>query len=534
MGLSLVLAAGLMTGCAGSNPEEQKPANEQNSGEGNGKANNGGTPAEEAAKEPTKFSFLLPTTVSSGYHTRIPDLNKDKWVLKLEALTNTDLDVKVMEDAKYGVMFASNDIPDVVGSIGGPGSKSMSGSVESGVFMPLDDLLKEHAPNLMSAVPKAAWETVSYEGQIYGIPEFLKSPSRRATYIRTDLLEKTGLKPPTTVDEFLEVLRAFKKLGVETPYQMRENFKYADIVLGAYDVLPYKDQFELVDGQVVPKFFDAENMQKALQVYKTMYDEGLIPKEFATISSTDFTKSIEAGKPGMWSQNASGLPGYRTTVKAAVPEAAVDIIPSPKGPEGKGGYFLYSPVVRTFYINSNVDKDRAIEIVKFFDWMISEEAERFFSVGIEGDTYTLDAGGAISYKFPATKEEQEEESWRSGTMWAVHDATYNRLRLALNEDGKATLEAFDNVLSQEGLPGIGFYPELNAFSKYPDLAAPQPDVGPKLIIDHMVKMIYGKEPISDWPKVIEEYKAKGGDEIIKEATERWNDKSGAVMIEHEN
>jgi len=103
----------------------------------------------------------------------------------------------------------------------------------------------------------------------------------------------------------------------------------------------------------------------------------------------------------------------------------------------------------------------------------------------------------------------------------------------MNDDGKATLAAFDNVLSQEGLPGIGFYPELSTFSKYPDLAAPQPDVGPKLIVDHMVKMIYGKEPISDWPKVIEEYKAKGGNEIIKEATERWNSKTGAILIDRD-
>ncbi|OBZ12600.1 extracellular solute-binding protein [Bacillus sp. FJAT-26390] len=526
IGLTMVLATSLAAGCSGNKPAEQKPVNEQTD-------NGGKQQADEGKKNPTKFSYLLPTTVSSGYHTRVPDLNKDKWVLKLEELTNVDLDIKVMEDAKYGVMFASNDIPDVVGSIGGPGSKSMSGSVESGIFMPLDDLLKEHAPDLMKLIPKAAWDTVSYDGKIYGIPEFLKSPSRRATYIRTDLLEKTGLKAPTTIEEFLDVLRAFKKIGVETPYQMRENFKYADIVLGAFDVLPYKDQFELVDGQVVPKFFDSENMQKALQTYKTMYEEGLIPKEFATISSTDFTKSLDAGKPGMWSQNASGLPGYRTTVGRAVPEAKIDIIPSPKGPEGKNGYFLYSPVVRTFYINKNVDEARAIEIVKFFNWMVSPQAEEFFTFGIEGDTYTKDASGLINYKFPDTKELQEEESWRSGTMWAVHDSTYNKLRLELNDDGKATLAAFDNVLSQEGLPGIGFYPELITFSKFPDLAAPQPDVGPKLIIDHMVKMIYGKEPISDWPKVIEEYKAKGGDEIIKDATERWNNKVGAVQIERQ-
>ncbi|MDQ1912585.1 extracellular solute-binding protein [Paenibacillus sp. GD4] len=507
--LAAVIAAGALAGCGGG---EQAA-----------------TSKEPPAAQKAKFSISYPTTVNTGYHARIPDLNKDKWVLKLEELTNTDLDVRVMEETKMSVMFAGGDLPDVVGNIGTPTNKAMSGSVEAGMFMPLDDLLKQHAPNLMKAVPKAAWEAVSYKGKIYGIPEYLANPSRRATFIRTDLLKQTGLPAPKTVDEFLNVLRAFKKLGVENPYQMRENFKYADVILGAFDVLPYKDQFEVKDGQVVPKFFDADNMMKALQVYKTMYDEGLIPKDFATITSTDYTKNINGGKAGSWSSNATGLVGFRVNNKQVVPDSQVDIIASPKGPEGTGGYFYYTPVIRSFYINAKVKPETAVGIIKFFDWMVTPEAEKFFTFGIEGDTYTTE-NGAIKYKFPQTKEETEEEGFRSGTLWAAHDATYNKMRLELDQNGKDTLKAFDEVLAKEGLGGIGFYPDLTAFTKFPDLAAPQQDVGPKLIIDHMIKMIYGKEPISDWPKVIEEYKSKGGNEIIKEATDRYNKKEGVMIL----
>ncbi|WP_248931025.1 extracellular solute-binding protein [Paenibacillus hamazuiensis] len=503
-------AGSALTGCSGSGQPASPSAGTN-------------TPAQK-----TKFSISYPTTVSTGYHTRIPDLSKDKWVLKLGELTNTELDVRVTEDAKMNLMFAGGDIPDVVGVIGTATTKSLSGSVESGVFMPLDDLLKQYAPNLMKQVPKAAWDAVSYKGKIYGIPEYLSNPSRRATFIRTDQLEKTGLPAPKTVDEFLNVLRAMKKNGVENPYQMRENFKYADVIFGAFDVLPYKDQFEVQNGQVVPKFFDVENTQKALQVYKTMYDEGLIPKDFATISSTDYTKNINGGKAGIWSANATGLPGYRTGNTQVTPSAKVDIIPSPKGPDGKAGYFYYTPVVRSFYINAKTKPETAAGILKFFDWMTTEQAEKFFSLGIEGETYTME-NGKINYKFPKTQEDNEEEGFRSGTLWATHDATYNKLRLQLDDTGRDTLKAFDTVLAKEGLSGIGFYPDLSSFVKFPDLAAQQ-DVGPKLIIDHMIKMVYGKEPISDWPKVIEEYKSKGGNEIIKEATDRYNKKDGVIEL----
>ncbi|MFH5181366.1 extracellular solute-binding protein [Paenibacillus sp. TAB 01] len=509
--LAAALAAGSLAGCSSGSADSS-----QNAAEGQG---------------PLKFSIAYPVTTGDGYAQRSPDLNKDKWIQRLNKLTHTELDVRLIQREKMSVLFAGNDIPDVLGSVDLPTGKDMSGSVEAGVFMPLDDLLKQYAPTVYKSVPKAAWEAVSYNGQIYAIPSYLTNPSRRGTYIRTDLLEKAGLPAPKTVDDFLNVMRAFKKLGVEYPYQMRENFKYADVILGAYDVLPYKDQFEKQGDQIVPKFFDVENTQKALQAYKTMYDEGLIPKDFATISSTDYSKNISAGKAGIWSANVgTGLKDFRTSIKAVVPEAKVDVIPSPKGPEGKGGYFLYSPMVSAYYINKKVDQEKAIGIMKFIEWMTTDEAAKFFSFGVEGENYTVE-NGKINYKFPTNKEETQEESFRT-TLRLANDATYNKLQLDLSKDGQDVLAAFDNVLSKEGLPGIGFNPDLKAFSKYPDLT-PLGDTGPKLIVDHMVKMIYGKEPISDWPKVIEEYKAKGGNEIIKEATERYNNKDGVSLFSNQ-
>lgn len=510
--MASVLAVGSIAGCS--------------SGAGGTKEADKGAPA--ASKGPLKFSISFPTTTGDGYGQKQPDLNKEKWVQRLNKLTNTELDVRLIQREKMSVLFAGNDIPDVLGSLDLPTGKDMAGSVEAGVFQPLDDLIKQYAPTLYKNVPKAAWDSVTYNGKIYGIPDYLTNPSRRATYIRTDLLQKTGLPAPKTIDDFLNVMRAFKKLGVENPYQMRENFKYADTVLGAFDVLPYKDQFEKQGDQIVPKFFDVENMQKALQTMKTMYDEGLIPKDFATISSTDYSKNINAGKAGMWSANLSGgLSGFRTNITAVDPNAKVDAIPSPTGPEGKGGYFMYSPMVRTFYINKNVDKDKAIGIMKYFEWMQTDEAAKFFSLGVEGENYTV-KDGKITYKAPTNKDEKDEEGWRT-TLWVGQDSTYNKLQLEQSKDGQDTLKAFETILSKEGLGGIGYYPDLKAFSKYPDLT-PQGDTGPKLIIDHMVKMVYGKEPISDWPKVIEEYKQKGGNDIIKEATERYNKKDGVSIF----
>lgn len=191
--------------------------------------------------EKTKFSIAL-RTLAFNYVEKSPNLNEDKWVKRLEEKTNTDLNIVLVPHKEYEQkmvqMFATGDVADVMQGSGGVNGKEMAGSVQAGVFMPLDDLLKKHGQNLLKKIPKDAWDQVTYQGKIYAIPEYLSNPSRRATWVRKDLLDKAGLKVPKTVEETLDMLRAFKKLGIENPFMGRQDFKYADTFFGAYDVYP--------------------------------------------------------------------------------------------------------------------------------------------------------------------------------------------------------------------------------------------------------------------------------------------------------
>ncbi|WP_426447363.1 extracellular solute-binding protein [Paenibacillus sp. S-38] len=509
VGVSSVLAVSMAAGCA-----QQGEEAAQDGAAGSGKA---------------KFSVSM-RTLAFNHVEKSPNINEDKWVKKLEEMTNTDLDIVLVPhkefEQKMIQMFATNDIPDVVQGSGGVSGKEMAGSVQAGVFLPLDDLLQKHGQNLLKKIPKEAWQKETYQGKIYAIPEFLSNPSRRATAVRMDLLEKTGLPVPKTVDEYLNVLRKFKELGVEQPYQGRENFKYADTFFGAYDVFPYLSMFTEQGGEIVPKFFNTENMTKALQTYKTMFDEGLISKEFATINPTVYKNNILSGKAGMWSMNANEVLQWEKQLQASVPSAKVELIPSPVGPDGKSGYYLYNSVTRAWFINKNAKNPEAI--IKFYDWMLSDEAEKFFTFGIEGENYkTVD--GRIDYKSPTDPQGVDEERYRQAFLWMVQDTTYNKGTLSLTEPGKKLMGIYDTMLAKEGRDGIQFEPRLEAFAKNPDIA-PESDYAAPVVLQHMVKMVYGKEPISDWPKVIEEWKSKGGSEVLKEATEKFNKKDPAVTI----
>lgn len=513
--LTCMFAISLLAGCGGKDEVKEK-------------ASGAAEQQAESGDAVTKFSISL-RTLNFGYVEQSPDINADKWVKRLEELTNTDMDIRLVPHKEYeqkmAQMFATNDIPDVVQGQGGTTGKEMAGSVEAGVFMPLDDLLKQYGPNLLKKIPQEAWNRMSYQGKIYGIPEWLGNPSRRATWIRKDLLDKTGLPVPKTVDDYLNVLRAFKELGVENPYMGRQDFKYADTFFGAYDVFPYLSQFEEVDGQVQPKFLDADNMMKALSTYKTMFDEGLINKEFATINPTTFKNTILAGKAGIWSMNANELIQWQTQLNESVPEAELAIIPSPVGPDGKGGYYLYGDVARSYFINAKYEHPE--KIIQFFDWMVSDEAEQFLTFGVEGENYTKD-GDKIDYKQPTDVQAVDEERYRQAFLWMVQDTTYNKGSLSLTEEGRNLMSVFDNTLANEGRDGIEFDPRLEALKKNPDIT-PLSDTPPPLLITHMVKMVYGQEPIENWPKVIEEWKSKGGSDVLKEANDRYQSKEGVFL-----
>jgi len=484
----------------------------------------------EAPKAPTKFSISL-RTLAVAYVDNNPDINADIWVKRLEELTNTDLDIKLIPHAEYEQkmvqMFAINDIPDVVQASGGITGKELAGSVEAGLFMPLDDLLQEYGQDLLAKIPASAWEYQKKDGKIYAIPDWLSNTSRRATVIRQDLLDKTGLPAPKTVDEYLEVLRAFKKLGVEQPFQARENLKYADAFFGAYDAYAYNSMFMEQDGKIVPKFFNVENMQNALQTYKTMFDEGLISKEFATINPATYKNNILAGKAGVWNMNANEVLQWQQQMQETVPEAKLAIIPSPTGTDGQGGNYMYAPMTRNFLINAKVDKEKAADIIKFLNWMVSDEAATFFTFGWEGETYTKD-GDKINYKQPANADEVNVERYRTYWLWLVQDQTYVKGLMEQTPEGQDLMKVYDTTLANEGRDGIKFEPRLQAFQDNPDIA-PLADVPAPLVMDHIIKMIYGKEPISDWPKVIEEWKSKGGNAVIEEATERYGSKNGVFM-----
>lgn len=162
--------------------------------------------------------------------------------------------------------------------------------------------------------------------------------------------------------------------------------------------------------------------------------------------------------------------------------------------------------------------------------MVSDEAEKFFTFGIEGENYTVENGN-INYNRPKTADEVDEETFRQILLWFVQDTTYNKGALSLTPEGKDLMKLYDTVLANEGRDGIQFEPQVKGYQKNPDIT-PGGDKLPPVILTHVINMVYGKKPISDYPKVVEEWLQKGGSDVVKEATERYNNNDGVILSRH--
>lgn len=513
--MAAVMAAGMMAGCGQSSQGTQSAEKAKAASESSGALAGADT------KDAAPLTFTL--SISNGlneYIMQSPDINTDKWVKAFNERYNADITVKLLDHKRFAeemqMMFASGDIPDIVRGYDGYTHKAMCNSVENGVFQPLDEYLEnaeEKYPNLMKAIPERAWAYNKYDGKIYGIPTaYLSNLSRRATYIRKDILDKTGLEVPKTLDDTIELLRAFKEQGVEYPYAGREKWTYTDMFFGAYGVNPATWNLD-ADGNLVPDMIRPE-MKEALAFLRRLNEEGLMDPESLTTNSSDWLNKIYSGKVGMFDHNVTQIASFNSSLQQNVPEGEFIMIPSPEGPAGEKGAYKYAPALESIYFSKDFkDVERVLQLL---DRMCTEEEQDYLSYGIEGENWTRKADGGVEFTYPNTILGEDEIRFRK-ILGLVRDDSYDPRLTPFMPGGDQIVEWLEKIGANEGVANIE-PGNLRSLESHPDLKPLNCD----LFNEMSAKIFYGQEPLEAFDIFVEEYKKRGGDEVIKEATAVYN------------
>jgi putative aldouronate transport system substrate-binding protein len=495
----------------------------------------GCTPEKEASKEaskeegkgnPSKIE-IVSSSMGLKYLGENPDLENDPYINKVEELTNTKLDIKVLPHVDFAkkltLLFAGGELPDLLRNTG-INSPEVAPAVEAGALQPLNELIDKYGPNIKKHIPDEFWKSskISKDGKIYAIPQINPEPNPAVMYIRKDWLDKLGLEVPKTVDEYVNVLKAFRDKDPngngkndEIPISWRPNFAYGFTFFGAFDVNPINWSYE--NGELIPDFIKPE-MKEALALHKELYQEKLIDQEIFVQDSTDWESKIKGkANVGMWMHSPKFADKWMLDVKQTDPNAEVINIPAPIGQDGKGGYSITSPLYYHVW-SIPASNENPEEVIKFLDSFYSKDLRNLVSYGLEGVDHKVE-NGEIAYQYPETEEELTREEFH--LYWLNFAGPFvfeNKAYMKGKPNGEIILNAM-KIAESEGRENDGAnMPQMPTLMARPELDST------KLWNDFAAKVITGNESVDNFDQFVEDWKSRGGEKLIKETTEWYKSK----------
>ena len=299
--ICLALVTSMLAGCGGGG-NSSSSSEEQTSGGTSGEVAAGDDNFNETGlpivKEPVELTFLY----VKGANTM--DFKDNAMFQQMEKDTNVKINWQYAGDADWSeqksLLLASGDLPDVF--FGDNALKDNDIATNLDMFIPLEDYVEKYCPNI-----QAAWEAeptmrqmvTNPDGHIYTLPG--KKPLRPkgcdTPFINKAWLDRLGLEMPTTVDEWYEVLKAFKETDCNGNGQMDEipllinstsGYMHFEAWLGMWGI-PCKDStydsYLVVQDGVVKFAPLMDEYKDFLKFMNKLYSEGLIYNECFTATS---------------------------------------------------------------------------------------------------------------------------------------------------------------------------------------------------------------------------------------------------------
>lgn len=220
--------------------------------------------------------------------------------------------------------FATGNDPDVFGLW--PGS-DFDLLVEQGKVADLTEVLKQD-PEWYALFHEDAWKYVTFNDKIYGVPfEIIYE----GLFINVDLFETNHIKVPTTYEELVEAVVAFRALEI-TPIAYNTtpegSFIYQNIVMKLGGKEDIEEPFDK-KGKLKPCFI------QGMYLMRSLYELGAFPDDAFLIDDktrNDLFMNKKAAMivQGSWFIGEQGLDPNKTTVRI-LPFVSITGEKAPKG-----------------------------------------------------------------------------------------------------------------------------------------------------------------------------------------------------------
>lgn len=326
-----------------------------------------------------------------------------EWPVFKEIAANTNISLSSIipkstsdELSAYNLMISSGELADIVcySSI-----SDLEKLGRDGGLIPLNDLIDEHAPNIKKQLEEnEVFRKTAYsaDGMIYQVPKVQTTEVAEGFFIRTDWLEKLGLETPKTMDEVYTVLKAFREQdpngnGVkdEVPYFDRAGNKMFDDVLYMWDA---STEFYCRDGKMTYGPLEDE-FQYAMKEVSKWYKEGLIDPEIFTRGPQSRDILLGGDLGGMTHDWMGSTADYNYKLVEMIEGFEFMPMAPPANQKGEMKERTTRGGVPGWGISSQC-KD-PVTVIKFFDYIFSEEGHKLMNFGVEGLTYNMVDGKPV-------------------------------------------------------------------------------------------------------------------------------------------
>lgn len=523
--LAVILAVSA-TGCSGS----QQPSSSSSEGGQSSTSQTESSAAEESSSsgETEEFSMFIADRADAPLSADLPV------IAELQKRTNIKINFDIAPESsaaeKFNLMMASGELPDSVSRT----IDLIMQYTDKGAFEPLDDLIAEYGPNFSAILeehPEYKRELAAVDGKIYTFPQIAAIPNEYVYMIRQDWLDKLGLEMPTTLDELVEVFRAFRDgdpngngeadeipfvvaSGGETTYG---GGTYYNIDL--YESFGLYQDFFIEDGEIKYDAIDPR-MKEYLTFANMLYAEKLLDPEFLTMDKQQWESRMTNSIGGMTFNWNTRIDIFNTALQQVDPNAQLVGMAPPEGPYGEAKTRHQMKAIRGNGTAIAASSDKKEVVVKFFDYIYSDEGTELMNFGIEGETYTKE-GGKLQYT-DVVLHPSDGDSPQT-TLFQLGIDRLNYVQMAEYEDAfvsdevRRTRELYLPYIT-DPYPSLKFTEEeqkeitnrMTEIQTYRD--------------ENIVAFIIGTRPLDEFEQFVEELKSLGIEDIIeihKTAYERY-------------
>ncbi len=424
-------------------------------------------------------------------------------------------------DTKTSLFLNTGDLPDIVWLRNS--SSVIANYGDLGYFLNFMDYL-DYMPNLknyLDTYPQIA-RMVTDDGKLYCLNDIDPYDCVDESYfVNMTALKELGKEVPTTWDEMLDCMRAYKEANpTGAPFiTYGWGLSYYESCLGAINNA--KTDF-YYDGEkwTHPLLTEESGFRDLVDMMHTMYSEGLLNPEFSTMSDEQAYQYVVDGNWlfGFWYLHAIDVEIF---VGTDVPYE-YDTFMTPARNEGDPRYSVitvpYDNVPNWgYFVNADVENPELI--CSYLDEVISPEGSELYNWGVAGLTYEKDEDG--HHHFIGEYVDSDEARKEAG-IHNFMDVRYIQLKdreadyAGKNERDRGFYDKLIAALIDGEMVGIRALRGTPNFTAEQSETVARSTTPMKTYIDeNIMYFIDGTRDMSEWDSFVEETLALGDmDEVL--------------------